>query len=380
MQLSTPADASSGRMRNRRDNHRDNESPRKVSQSRGEGETRSLRRSERLRRIEEALLAAGERGVTAQALAEELGVCRQTVHRDLMLLEQSNVPLWQPARGRWAVLQTRYVGSIRLTIHEAVALFFAVRLLGRMADEYNPHAVHAMRILATRFPEPVRSQAIRAAEQLSCRPRNREFVNSLEKLTIGWIERRKVKCYYHASRSRRQHVYIVHPYFLEPVGPSFAAYVLGYEETYFRDVITLKVERMSGAVLLDETFPEPEDFDAVRALENAWGIMWGHHTTRVRLRFSPEVARRVKESQWHPSQRIEELPDGGCILTLDVGHTLELEPWIRSWGPAVEVLEPDGLRQSIARQASATAALYSPSEQPKFVAVPATNGDDHRDA
>lgn len=342
--------------------------------------TRALRRSERLRRIEEVLLAAGERGVSARQLAEEFGVCRQTIHRDLELLEQSSVPLWQPARGRWAVLQARYVGNIRLTIHEAVALFFAVRLLGRMADEYNPHAIHAMRILATRFPEPVRSQAIRGAEQLSRRPHNREFVNSLEKLTIGWIERRKVKCYYQASRSRRHHLYVLRPYFLEPVGPSFAAYVLGYEETYFRDVITLKVERMSGAVLLDETFPEPDGFDPVRALENAWGIMWGRDTTRVRLRFSPHVARRVKESQWHPSQRIEELPDGGCILTLDVGHTLELEPWIRSWGPAVEVLEPEALRQSIASQAATTASMYTRSSQGVFVAVPATNSDDHRDA
>ena len=340
--------------------------------------TRALRRSERLRRIEEVLLAAGERGISAQQLAEEFGVCRQTIHRDLELLEQSNVPVWQPARGRWAVLQTRYVGNIRLTIHEAVALFFAVRLLCRMADEYNPHAVHAMRILATRFPEPVRSQAMRAAEQLFRRPRNREFVNALEELTIGWIERRKVKCHYHASRSRRRHLYVLHPYFLEPVGPSFAAYVLGYEETYFRDVITLKIERMSGAVLLDETFPEPEGFDPVRALENAWGIMWGRDTTRVRLRFSPQVARRVKESQWHPSQRIEELPDGGCILTLDVAHTLELEPWIRSWGPAVEVMEPEALRQSIASQAAATAAIYSQPSQRMLVAVPATNGDHHR--
>lgn len=342
--------------------------------------SRGLRRSERLRRIEQMLMAAGKRGVTPRELARELGVCRQTIHRDLELLEQSEVPLWKPARGRWAVERERYVGSIRLTIHEAVALFFAVRLLARMADEYNPHAVQAMRILATCFREPVRSHALRAAEQLSRRPVNREFVDSLEKLTIGWIERRKVRCHYLAAKSRHHHVYVLRPYFLEPVAPSFGAYVLGYEETYFRDVITLKVERMSGAVLLDETFPEPEDFDAVRALETAWGIMWSRNTTTVKLRFSPDAARRVRESQWHPSQQVEALPDGGCILTLEIGHTLELEPWIRSWGPAVEVLEPESLRRSIASQACATAAVYGCSTSRPIVAVPATDLADDRGA
>lgn len=342
--------------------------------------SRGLRRSERLRRIEQVLLAAGRRGVSPRELARELGVCRQTIHRDLELLEQSGAPLWKPGPGRWAVEGERYVGNIRLTIHEAVALFFAVRLLARMADEYNPHAVQAMRILATCFREPVRSQAVRAADQLKLRPVNREFVDSLEKLTIGWIERRKVRCHYLAARGRHRHVYVLRPYFLEPVAPSFGAYVLGYEETYFHDIITLKVERMSGAVLLDETFPEPEDFDAVRALETAWGIMWSRSTTRVRLRFSPDAARRVRESHWHPSQRVEDLPDGGCVLTLEIGHTLELEPWIRSWGPAVEVLEPESLRRSIASQAFATAAMYGCSPNASTVAVPATDLPDDRGA
>lgn len=328
---------------------------------RREGVGRTESKVERLRLIERALLAGGKQGRRPEEIARAVGVCRQTVYRDLRLLEKLEVPVYNASRGRWAVLTERYLGTVRLSTHEAVALFFAARLLARTADEQNPHAMQALRLLAQLFPEPVKAQALKAAEQLASRPPNAEFVNAFEQLTIGWIHRRKVRFYYQSAHGRRPHPYVFHPYFLEPVGPSLAAYVLGYEETYFHCVLTLKVERVRGAVLLNETFPEPQDFDPVRALQTAWGIMWSSEPTRVRLRFSPRVTRRVKESQWHPSQRIEELPGGGCLLTLEVGNTLELQPWIRSWGPEVEVLEPAELREAVAREAAATAALYGVS-------------------
>ncbi|WP_407079695.1 WYL domain-containing protein [Candidatus Hakubella thermalkaliphila] len=50
------------------------------------------------------------------------------------------------------------------------------------------------------------------------------------------------------------------------------------------------------------------------------------------MKFSPKVTRRVKKSTWHPSQVIEDLPDGGCIFTVRVSSTLEMTPWIRGWG------------------------------------------------
>ncbi len=40
---------------------------------------------------------------------------------------------------------------------------------------------------------------------------------------------------------------------------------------------------------------------------------------------------------------IADLPGGGCSMTVRIGNTLEMVPWIRSWGPEVEVLAPKGL-------------------------------------
>ena len=63
--------------------------------------------------------------------------------------------------------------------------------------------------------------------------------------------------------------------------------------------------------------------------------MWGDEII-VKLKFSANVARRVKETVWHQSQQIQDLSDGSCTLTLQVGST-RTTPWDLGWGPDVEV-------------------------------------------
>ena len=87
-------------------------------------------------------------------------------------------------------------------------------------------------------------------------------------------------------------------------------------------------------------------------------LPWGCPPIEVRLRFSPDITWRVKESVWHPSQTLQNLPDGGCILTVNVSNPIEMKPWIRGWGPECEVLAPEGLRKEIAEEARRMAEVY----------------------
>jgi predicted DNA-binding transcriptional regulator YafY len=54
----------------------------------------------------------------------------------------------------------------------------------------------------------------------------------------------------------------------------------------------------------------------------------------------------VRETRWHPSQKLD-LTRDGCEWTAIIGDTLEIEPWIRGWGGDCEVLEPLALRERI---------------------------------
>ena len=112
--------------------------------------------------------------------------------------------------------------------------------------------------------------------------------------------------------------------------------------------------------MTDEQFAPREDFHPYRYLHNAWGVNWGSgEEIEVRLQFpAGRVTERVKESEWHITQKIDDLPDGGCVLTVKVGSTLEMKPFIRQWGADCIVLAPDDLRGEIAAEMRQAAENY----------------------
>lgn len=138
---------------------------------------------------------------------------------------------------------------------------------------------------------------------------------------------------------------------------------------------TFKVERIVSAEMLPRAFDLPADFNIDTLLSSAWGIIWGEGI-EVKLRFKPEVAWRVRESRWHPSQQIEELPGGGCLLTVSVASTMELGRWVRGWGDTVEVLSPAELRQELRAEAVRLARQYA--ETPRAPRRPRRAGVDAR--
>ncbi len=159
-------------------------------------------------------------------------------------------------------------------------------------------------------------------------------------------------------RRQRTETWIVSPYCIEMTGVGYSVYLVGYaENAEIQKLETFKLNRIKEAEILDETFEIPPDLDINQRLVSSWGIICGEDTP-VKIKFSPAVTSRVKETIWHPSQQIEDLPDGGCLVTLKVGSTLEMTPWLRGWGPDLEVLEPLELREQFKGWARRLAEIY----------------------
>jgi predicted DNA-binding transcriptional regulator YafY len=95
----------------------------------------------------------------------------------------------------------------------------------------------------------------------------------------------------------------------------------------------------------------PDDFHIANFLEPSFRKMRGTGpANEVRLRFSPLAARYIREKNWHPTQQLDNQPDGGLVLTLRVNHLLEVKRWALSWGADCEVLRPQELRAEIAAE------------------------------
>lgn len=318
----------------------------------------------RLLQIERILLACPE-GLTQAELARRCGVHRSTILRNLQDLAEAGVPLWEDDNGRIGVNREAYLTHIRLTLHESMAVFLAARLLARYSDKPNPHAVEALLKLGVSL-DPLAPQIgrhiVQTSEALrtSPLPERLEYLLALEILTQAWSMGRKVRLLYRPLRARRTFEHTFAPYFLEPSAIGYGTYAIGLSEPPGA-LRTRKVERIEGITLTEEPFDVPPDFDPVSLLAGAWGIWFDEEDRPVKvvLRFHRRVARRVRESVWHPSQRIEEDSGTGHLLwTAEVDEVQELLPWVRGWGADCEVLEPEDLKVQMIGEARRLAEKY----------------------
>jgi predicted DNA-binding transcriptional regulator YafY len=176
----------------------------------------------------------------------------------------------------------------------------------------------------------------------------------LQTIALGWAGNRVVRIWYPAS-DHQVKARLIEPYFLEPSLIGHSSYVVARDRGV-GEMRTFKLERITRAEPTIEPYQIPGDFDVNRYLAGAWGIFHSGEPVEVRLRFYPPAAARVKESIWHPSQRLTDGPKGALDMTVKVAGTIEITPWILGWGEAVEVLAPPDLRAKIAAAGQKMAA------------------------
>ncbi|HJP72296.1 MAG TPA: WYL domain-containing protein [Candidatus Limnocylindria bacterium] len=302
---------------------------------------------------------SSEAGVPVAEIARLTGMTTRTVYRDINALdEELGVPVFQAGRGRYGIDRKFFLPPLRLSVPEAIVLFLASRLIARWSDQYDAAVVSAFTKLADALPQPIARHVAATMLAIGEHDPNEPFTRSFSAVARGWAEGRVVEIDYDPGSAPRKTAR-VHPYFLEPDAALRSVYLIGFDEAAGA-MRTYKVERIRTATLTQDRYEIPRDFDPDAWLANSWGI-WsseGTPTVRIRLRFDASVAHRVREAVWHRSQELTELPDGGVELSVTVAGIVEIQPWILSWGAAVEVLEPSELRDAVAATVRSAAARY----------------------
>jgi predicted DNA-binding transcriptional regulator YafY len=300
-----------------------------------------------------------EAGVPVTEIARLTGMTTRTVYRDIRALEDElDVPVFQAGRGRYGIDRKFFLPPLRLSVPEAIVFFLASRLIARWSDQYDAAVVSAFTKLADALPQQIARHVAATMLAVGEHDADEPFSRTFSAVARGWAEGRVVEIDYDPGSAPPKRTR-VHPYFLEPDAALRSVYLIGLDEPAGA-MRTYKVERIRSATLTQDRYELPEDFDPDRWLANSWGI-WssdGTPTVRVRLRFEPSVAHRVREAIWHRSQELSELPGGGVELAVTVAGTVEIRPWVLSWGDGVEVLEPPELRDAVAASVRAAAARY----------------------
>lgn len=313
-----------------------------------------------------SLLPARGSGHSASALCAELAVhgyhiSKRQVERDLLELS-SLFPLHCndssiPYGWRWADGAER--GLPGMDTAEALSLAMAHQAIApllpaSMLDLLRPRFQMAERMLAelgqSNQLASWKNKVHSAPMHLSfVAPKiDAEVVRTVHEALLGEeqidIDYRQAK---DAPRSLR-----LHPLGLIQRGP--VGYLLATAWEY-EDHRLYALHRMVSAQRTHEPARIPPGFNLQASLVKS-GAQFGDELApmEVQLRCDASLIHVLQETPLAAGQTIE-----GDMVTVNLPHSWELQWWILSQGPAVEVLEPTALRKSIAECLRAGSALYS---------------------
>lgn len=299
-------------------------------------------------------------GISQTELARSTGIEPRTLNNYLRALRDEGKVEKQ---GRlWFLGNYEEVRSLKLELspEEAYTYYLGSRLFVKQHDKRNRLAETALMKLADALAANrlVRQEIAQAARELAQRPGDPTYETIFQKIVCGYLQRKRIAIRYKPLNGKPFDT-TFDTYLMEPSAIGYATYIIGHSHLQ-NQRRAYKLERIEEAEILPEAYQIPDDFPGLEILRNSWSIIMGEETVEVVLRFSPQVKARVKETQWHPSQKDEADPDKPDHLRwrVQVADTLDMEPWIRSWGADVEVISPKVLREKLIGETRAMAAIY----------------------
>ncbi len=298
-------------------------------------------------------------GLSSADLAGRMGISQRQAQRDIIALEcELGMPFVKQG-SRYRLVPGYFLPPINFSVPEAVAVLLSARLTARFADRFNPFVESAYEKIGTVLPEPLRPVIAEVADSLGEKRRDDLYVRAFMTLASAWAERRKVELTYTLPGRFTRTVW---PLFLEPSLSGHALYLIGFEEKR-RVVRSYKLDRIADVQPTEAHFDPPLGFSVGRMLAHSWGLWTSDDESPVdvELLFSPAAGARVKETVWHPSQKLDQLADGRVRMRVLVSSLIEIRPWVLGWGADCQVLRPVEFAREIASVADAMATMYSGS-------------------
>jgi predicted DNA-binding transcriptional regulator YafY len=318
-------------------------------------------------RLLSVLLLLQSRGrLSAQGIADEVGVSVRTAYRDLARLQAAGVPVYaEPGRGGGYQLldgyRTRLTG---MSEGEARALFFA-GLPGPAADLGLAAEVTTARLkLLAALPTQLREEAARTAAVFHLDApgwyREPEQAPYLPLFVDAVLTRRAVDVRYRRWRAPQEVNRRLRPYGL--VLKSGIWYLVAAAE---KGIATYRVAQVLDAVLCDERFDQPQGFDL--------GAYWvsyldefqaRRYTGEATIRLSPRGRRRLPDNV--PPEVVRAV-DSTATAVGDNGWVEAVIPTegtehacgeLLRLGADVEVVAPAELRQAMAATVEVLARAY----------------------
>jgi proteasome accessory factor B len=303
-------------------------------------------------RVQGVLRTLGARyGITIAELAEEFGVTKRTLYRDIKALEEAGYPLVSEVIEGTTYLKLepsfKGISPVTFTLNELMALYFSRKLIlspGR--SPFNAELESTFKKIESALPAKHVARLEKIEEMFTPLMKTYKKIDLnngiFEAVQWALLNQNILKVEYKPRRGDQTYPFEVHPYSLLLYKGEFylLCYVPGKGMRYFALEGIKKAERMN------ERFEIPESFSLEEFIKVPFGIFHGKPIS-VKIVFDKELSDYIQRSTWHPSQKIKKLKDGRTLLTMTASGKEEIKAWILSFGSKAKVLSPKSLQNEI---------------------------------
>ena len=299
-------------------------------------------------------------GLTINQLAADLGRSERTVYRYLESLSSELHVQVYCEDGEYYIAERSVPSRLDLTPKEILTVRLA--LTSGALQKHGPFTDQALSAWK-KIESALTSDAVQSVHEAITRHAiyAPTFSTIKEDETVQILadaveQNKRISMVYSSQRSGETKTLVVDPYAL--VFRRHNWYLIAYSHSHGR-VIQLKLIRIVKVTLTGERFNLPQDFSVDSFYAKSWEMWTGGEECLVRVKFSPRVAQIIRESKRHPTQALEDTPDGGVIFSVKVTGIEEIGYWILGWGAEAEVIEPEELRAYIEETASKLLDIYA---------------------
>lgn len=301
-------------------------------------------------------------GMSLQDIQARFDISRRTAERMRDALERLFPQLEQANPGeipkRWRLPFGVVNGLVAFTADELAELHGAISVL-RRKNLHGPAEVlerMSAKVRALIRGDQLRKlepdiEALLEAEGLAMRPGPRPSIDPVVIANLREAVKacRKVRIHYRGRETEKLSRQIVCPYgFLYGNRHYLVAYSMNPS---IREYRLFSLSNIVQADVTEWSYVRRADFSLSAYAERSFGV-FQEEPFDVVWRFSPEAARDAREFVFHPTQTLENEPDGSLIVKFRAGGVREMCWHLFTWGDAVEVLEPRHLREELDRMRS----------------------------
>ena len=320
------------------------------------------------------LLLQVHRRLTARELARRLEVSERTIHRDMDALSAAGFPVFaeRGIGGGWMLVEGYQTNLTGLNKDEIQALFLTkpLRLLADLGLDKASDA--ALLKLSAALPSAHRDNAEHARQRIHVDitgwNRAEESIQFLPVLQEAVWRERRLKFSYQRGGGCDPVERLADPLGLVAKGSVW--YLVAAVEG---EVRSYRVSRVSSAELTDEPCVRPKGFDLAEYWEQSIASFKAHLPKyEATMRAHPEIFPRMRFAGRFARIAHADPPDADGWIRVAMRFDVEEMSceYALSFGPLMEVLEPDSLREKVIDAANSVIAYYSSSARRELRPIP----------